>query len=52
MPAATVITPEDLGWITRPHAPGEPAHHVIEDLVIFAYGYPPDEGAELLPAAV
>jgi quercetin dioxygenase-like cupin family protein len=24
------IVPDDLEWITRPHAPGEPARHVAE----------------------
>jgi quercetin dioxygenase-like cupin family protein len=24
------IVPDDLAWITRPHAPGEPARHVAE----------------------
>jgi mannose-6-phosphate isomerase-like protein (cupin superfamily) len=24
------ISPQDLDWITRPHAPGEPARHVAE----------------------
>jgi quercetin dioxygenase-like cupin family protein len=26
----TVIVPDDLHWITRPHDPGEPARHVAE----------------------
>src|SRR5881227_26555 len=25
-----VIVPSELEWITRPHAPGEPARHVAE----------------------
>jgi mannose-6-phosphate isomerase-like protein (cupin superfamily) len=28
--AHRVITPDELHWITRPHAPGEPARHVAE----------------------
>ncbi len=27
---ARVVIPENLGWITRPHEPGEPARHVAE----------------------
>lgn len=27
---ATVITPDQWQWITRPHEPGEPARHVAE----------------------
>jgi quercetin dioxygenase-like cupin family protein len=25
-----VVSPEDFDWITRPHAPGQPARHVAE----------------------
>jgi quercetin dioxygenase-like cupin family protein len=28
--SARVVRPEELEWITRPHAPGEPARHVAE----------------------
>jgi hypothetical protein len=28
------------------------ANHGEDDLVVYAYGYPPDEGAELLESAV
>jgi mannose-6-phosphate isomerase-like protein (cupin superfamily) len=33
------IVPDDLEWITRPHAPGEPARHVAElsELAGFAH---------------
>ena len=124
-----IVLPEELEWVPRPHAPGEPARHVaelqeplgfvhtranlwrydpgargrrhvhaeqeetfvvlagtltmylgeppqrhvvpaggvvhvcpktplqtvndgVEDLVVYAYGCPPDEGAEVLPAAL
>ncbi len=26
----SVVRPDDLRWLTRPHAPGEPARHVAE----------------------
>jgi quercetin dioxygenase-like cupin family protein len=26
----SVVCPDDLPWLTRPHAPGEPARHVAE----------------------
>jgi mannose-6-phosphate isomerase-like protein (cupin superfamily) len=29
MPFRTIV-PDELGWITRPHEPGEPARHVAE----------------------
>jgi quercetin dioxygenase-like cupin family protein len=37
--SARVVRPPDLEWITRPHAPGEPARHVAElsDLAGFAH---------------
>jgi mannose-6-phosphate isomerase-like protein (cupin superfamily) len=127
--AFSIVSPEELQWITRPHEPGEPARHVAElqpsigfkdsranvwryepgacgkrhvhdeqdetfvvlagsltmhlgepperhvvpvggvihvragtplqtvnegeeDLVVYAYGSPPDDGAEVLPSAV
>ncbi len=28
--SARVVRPADVEWITRPHAPGEPARHVAE----------------------
>jgi mannose-6-phosphate isomerase-like protein (cupin superfamily) len=28
--SAHIVRPADLEWITRPHAPGEPARHVAE----------------------
>jgi quercetin dioxygenase-like cupin family protein len=35
----TVIQPSEFSWITRPHAPGEPARHVAElsDAMGFAH---------------
>src|SRR5262249_60939857 len=36
-------------------APGtalQTVNHGVEDLVVYAYGYPPDEGAELLESAI
>jgi quercetin dioxygenase-like cupin family protein len=35
----SVIRPDDLTWITRPHGPGEPARHVAElsELAGFAH---------------
>ncbi len=127
--AFSIVEPDQLSWITRPHEPGEPARHVAElqerlgfsetranvwryepgargrrhvhatqeetfvvlagrltmflgeparrhdvpaggvvhvdagtplqavndgeqDLIVYAYGSPPDEGAEVLPSAV
>jgi quercetin dioxygenase-like cupin family protein len=37
--SARVVRPADVEWITRPHAPGEPARHVAElsDLAGFAH---------------
>jgi quercetin dioxygenase-like cupin family protein len=37
--AFRAIRPDDLSWITRPHAPGEPARHVAElsELAGFAH---------------
>jgi hypothetical protein len=60
--AFRVVCPDEFEWITRPvggliHvAPGTPlqaANHGEEDLVLFAYGTPPEsEHAQLLdPAA-
>jgi quercetin dioxygenase-like cupin family protein len=36
--AFRVVRPDDLHWLTRPHAPGEPARHVAElsDLASFS----------------
>src|SRR4051794_14055282 len=28
--AYRVLRPDDVGWLTRPHEPGEPARHVAE----------------------
>jgi quercetin dioxygenase-like cupin family protein len=28
------------------------ANHASEDLIVYAYGYPPDEGADVLPSAI
>src|SRR3954453_19197473 len=38
--ATSVIRPDDLEFITRPHEPGEPARHVAElsDRAGFAHG--------------
>jgi quercetin dioxygenase-like cupin family protein len=35
----SVVLPDDLEWITRPHEPGEPARHVAElsDVAGFAH---------------
>lgn len=30
----------------------ESANHGSDDLLVYAYGYPPDEGAEVLPSAI
>jgi len=54
----SVISPDERPWLTRPHAPGEPARHVAEltdvagmahvrangdaDLVVYAHGWPPE----------
>ena len=37
--AFRVVRPDELEWITRPHAPGEPARHVAElsELAGFAH---------------
>ena len=35
----------------RPGTPLQTANDGEEDLVVYAYGYPPDEGAEVLPDA-
>jgi mannose-6-phosphate isomerase-like protein (cupin superfamily) len=32
--------------------PLQTANHGAEELVVYAYGYPPDEGAELLDSAI
>jgi len=64
--AFRALTPTEFEWITRPHEPEEPARHVAEpgtplqsvnhgdeDLLVYAYGTPPEtEHAELLESAV
>ncbi|MDO9407028.1 cupin domain-containing protein [Patulibacter sp.] len=30
MDAPAIVLPETMEWVTRPHAPGEPARHVAE----------------------
>jgi quercetin dioxygenase-like cupin family protein len=38
--------------LVQAETPLQSANHGDEDLVVYAYGYPPDEGAELLESAV
>lgn len=51
-PPERVDVPAGGVVLVQAETPLQSANHGDEDLVVYAYGYPPDEGAELLESAV
>ena len=51
-----IVRPDQLRWIIanvwRATTPLQIVNEGDQDLLVYAYGSPPDDGAELLPAAV